>query len=211
MPRHFFRVTNIRPYSEGSVPDEVHEKRLLKKDELVLFQDVGPRNIDVIVYKGYEHRRERGSQCHKFNQKWVCRHARKTNCKGRYKLTVQDLVNFFDEASISSFCDHNHEPLPLTDIASKTRKDASKLITQGGVSTGSVEMPTSGSTLLTILEDDIWGVVMMIMGGTIFTMARCRHEKDERWASRIRAPRERSPPHDPQGWPNQPETNSTSS
>ena len=55
------------------------------------------------------------------------------------------------------------------------------------------------------------GVVMMIMGGTIFTMARCRHKNDERWASRMRAPRERSPPHDPQGWPNQPETNSTSS
>ena len=109
--------------SVGSVWDEDHKKRPLKKDELLLFQDVGPRKIDVIVYKGYEHRRERGSQCHKYNQKWVCRHAKKTKCKGKFKLTVRDLTNFLEEASITSFCEHNHEPLPLTDLVSETKDE----------------------------------------------------------------------------------------
>ena len=119
------------------------------QDELLLFQDVGPRKIDVIVYKGYEHRRERGSQCHKFNQKWVCRYAKKTKCKGKFKLAVRDLTNFLEEASITSFYEHNHEPHPISDLATATGKDASTLITQGGVSTDSVEMSTPESTLLT--------------------------------------------------------------
>ena len=88
----------------------------LTDGEFQLFPDVGPRKIDVIMFRGFEYRRDRGSQKYKFNQKWVCRHANKTECKGKLKLNVRDPARFPQDTSVTSLCDHNHEPIQGSDL-----------------------------------------------------------------------------------------------
>ena len=91
--------------------------------EFQLFQGVGPRKIDVITYRGFEYRRDRGSQRYKFNQRWVCRHASKMECKGKFKLFVSDPASFPKDTSITLLCDHNHEPVQNSDLIATTPID----------------------------------------------------------------------------------------
>ena len=97
--------------SNGSFNVSSFEEALdMAEEEIELRQNVGCRGIDVILYREYEYRRDRASEGRKMAQKWVCRYANKTKCKGKLKLNVRDLNNFIDGAIISDLCDHNHEP-----------------------------------------------------------------------------------------------------
>ena len=97
----------------------------LTDGDFQLFPDVGPRKIDVIMFRGFEYRRDRGSQKYKFNQKWVCRHANKTECKGKLKLNVRDPTKFPQDTLVTSLCDHNHEPIQSSDLPITSQSDTS--------------------------------------------------------------------------------------
>ena len=51
----------------------------------------------------------------RFSQLWVCRQAQKTRCKGKFRLVVNDLVDFMADATATQLVDHNHAPY-LTDV-----------------------------------------------------------------------------------------------
>ena len=78
--------------------------------EIQLFTGVGNSKMDVIDYKGFEFRRDRRTEVHKYTQLWVCRYARKFKCKGKFKLTVKDLNNVLDGAELFNYVGHTHEP-----------------------------------------------------------------------------------------------------
>ena len=95
--------------------DTIHE-------ELQIYHDVGRRKITIITYKGHEFRRDRASEMHKPIQLWVCRHAHKFHCSGKFKLHVRDLERVTVGATVENYVSHNHlpyriEPCGLVDVS----------------------------------------------------------------------------------------------
>ena len=79
-------------------------------DGLELRRNVGRRKIDVLLHNEYEYRRDRATEGVKLTQLWVCRFASRTKCKGRFHLSVKDLSDFTEGATISRLTHHNHAP-----------------------------------------------------------------------------------------------------
>ena len=71
------------------------------------------RKIDVVVYKGYEHRCDRRSDRERYSQLWKCRYATKFGCKGKFRLEVMDLNNIEADSVITNAVDHNHAPFSI--------------------------------------------------------------------------------------------------
>jgi len=78
-------------------------------EEFQLLDNVGKRRINVLLFRGYEFRRDRDSERHKTTQRWVCRWARKFDCKSKLKLTVQDIQDIRVNATINLIREHNHD------------------------------------------------------------------------------------------------------
>ena len=82
-------------------------------DELQLHRDVGRRKITVILYRGHEFRRDRHAEETKPVQLWVCRHAGKFKCQGKFKLHVKDLQRITVGATVTDYAGHNHKPYSM--------------------------------------------------------------------------------------------------
>ena len=80
-------------------------------EEMELRERVGPKSIDVLIYKEYDLRLASRDDRNKARQTWICRHTRKYgNCRGRLKLEVHDLVNITPGAIVIDYTPHNHKP-----------------------------------------------------------------------------------------------------
>ena len=82
-------------------------------DELSFHTEVGRNKIDVILYQGFEFRRDRLTEKQKTDQLWVCRHAGKFKCKAKVKLHVPHLDDFTRGSSVTQAVPHNHQPYIL--------------------------------------------------------------------------------------------------
>ena len=82
-------------------------------EEIKLHQGMGHRKIDVIIYKGFEHRCDRRADREKYSQVWRCRYAAKFGCKGKFRLEVVDLDNIEVDSVVTNYVDHNHLPFSI--------------------------------------------------------------------------------------------------
>ena len=81
--------------------------------EITFFQNVGRRKIDVVLFDEYEYRRDSASEKRRPSQKWVCRYANKFDCKGGFRIIVQNQDDFLDGATISNGRNHTHDPFHM--------------------------------------------------------------------------------------------------
>ena len=85
----------------------------LFSEEIQLQKGIGGKP-DVAIYKGYDMRRERPSNCRDIDQWWVCRHKVKYTCDGRMKLHVKDLNDITEDSHVIEYFEHNHEPFRMS-------------------------------------------------------------------------------------------------
>ena len=81
--------------------------------EITFFKNVGRRKIDVILFDKYEYRRDSASEKGRPSQKWVCRYANKFDCKGGFRIIVQNQDDFLNGATISNGRNHTHDPFHM--------------------------------------------------------------------------------------------------
>ena len=82
-------------------------------EEIRLERERGRKKIDILMYKGYEHRCDRRADRLKFVQHWKCRYAIKFKCKGGFRLDVVNLEDIEADSVVSCVKDHNHAPYSI--------------------------------------------------------------------------------------------------
>ena len=130
------------------------------EEELELRREVGKRKIDVILHRGYEYRCDRASERARLSQRWVCRYASKTKCKGKFKLIVRDLTDFMDGATIAEAVDHNHSPIRvktygMADIREVHTNSSSCASHSGGDTTSTNDTSTSDRAISQLGESKL--------------------------------------------------------
>ena len=97
----------------SGVSHEFLERLDVLSEEIRLEREVGHRKIDILMYKGYEHRCDRKADRLKHVQLWRCRYAAKFKCRGGFKLDVVDLDDIESDSVVSCVKDHNHQPYTI--------------------------------------------------------------------------------------------------
>ena len=82
-------------------------------EEIKLHQGMGRCKIDVLLYKGFEHRCDRRADRERYSQIWRCRYAAKFGCRGKFRLEVMDLENIEADSMVTNYVDHNHLPFSI--------------------------------------------------------------------------------------------------
>ena len=97
----------------SGISHEFLERLDVLSEEIRLEREIGRRKIDILMYRGYEHRCDRRSDRFKYVQHWKCRYAAKFKCRGGFKLDVVDLEDIEADSIVSCVKDHNHEPYSI--------------------------------------------------------------------------------------------------
>ena len=79
-------------------------------EDIQLLDNVGRRKISIIVFRNYEFRTDRRAVRKQRNQLWICRWARKYDCKCKMILDVDDPQDITKQYHASLIGGHNHQP-----------------------------------------------------------------------------------------------------